>query len=81
MLAVSRLKRRENISVRIIGEGDFSTELSKMIAALRLQETVHFINYVYPLQQIPALISDCNLGLVPLEYVFGDQLRPATKTA
>ena len=67
VLAVSRLKRRENISVRIIGEGDFSTELSKMIAALRLQETVHFINYVYPLQQIPALISDCNLGLVPLE--------------
>ena len=67
VLAVSRLKRRENISVRIIGEGDFSTELSKMIAALRLQETVHFINYVYPLQEIPALISDCNLGLVPLE--------------
>ncbi len=67
VLAVSRLKRRENISVRIIGEGDFSTELSKMIAALGLHETVHFLNCVYPLPEIPLLISDCNLGLVPLE--------------
>ena len=67
VLAVSQLKRRENISVRIIGEGDFSTELSKMIAALGLHETVHFLNCAYPLPEIPLLISDCNLGLVPLE--------------
>ena len=65
VLAVSRLKRRENISVRIIGEGDFSTELSKMIAALRLQETVHLINYVYPLQQIPALYPTATLVWCP----------------
>src|SRR5262249_10920865 len=32
-----------------------------------LSTVVHFDNRMYPLSEIPALLADCNLGLVPLE--------------
>jgi len=67
MLALSKVKNRKKIFVRIIGEGDFSKELAEMIVSLGLADMVQFTNRVFPMHEIPGLISDCNVGLVPLE--------------
>lgn len=53
--------------VKIIGEGDFSEQLKDMITSLHLDNVVQFDNRLYPLHEIPALLADCHLGLVPLE--------------
>lgn len=65
--ALSKVKHRENISVKIIGEGDFSEEFKKLIASAELESFVHFDNRFYPMHDIPRIISDANVGLVPLE--------------
>lgn len=67
MIALSGVRNRDKISVKIIGEGDFSAQLKELIASLKLADMVQFDNRMYPLVQIPALLADCNLGLVPLE--------------
>ena len=67
MLALSRMRHQDRITVKIIGEGDFSEELKNLITSLNLSAIVQFDNRMYPLHQIPALLADCNLGLVPLE--------------
>jgi len=67
MLALSEVRNRGKVAVRIIGEGDFSTELVRMIDSLGLGDMVQFDRKIYPLREIPAELADCNLGLVPLE--------------
>jgi glycosyltransferase involved in cell wall biosynthesis len=67
MLALARMRHQDRITVRIIGEGDFSEQLKEMIASLCLGNIVHFENRMYPLHEIPQMLADCNLGLVPLE--------------
>ena len=67
MMALSKVQHRDKISVRIIGEGDFSQQLAEIIAELGLGDVVQFVNRFYPLDEIPKVIADCNLGLVPLE--------------
>jgi len=67
MLALAGMHHRDRITVRIIGEGDFSGQLEQLIDSLGLGDIVQFDNRMYPLHQIPALLADCNLGLVPLE--------------
>jgi glycosyltransferase involved in cell wall biosynthesis len=65
--ALSRVKHRAKMSVKIIGEGDFSDELNRLIAASKLEDFVRFDNRIYPMHDIPRIISDANIGLVPLE--------------
>jgi glycosyltransferase involved in cell wall biosynthesis len=67
VLALSQVKHRERIDVKIIGEGDFSEPLKQLIGSLCLQNVVHFDNRSYPVREIPQQLTDCNLGLVPLE--------------
>jgi glycosyltransferase involved in cell wall biosynthesis len=67
MLALANVQHRDCVSVKIIGEGDFSEQLKELIRTLNLSDIVHFDNRMYPLTQIPSLLADCNLGLVPLE--------------
>ena len=66
MLAFARMRHQDRITVRIIGEGDFSDGLKALITTLRLERVVQFDNRMYPLSQIPAMLAGCNLGLVPL---------------
>jgi glycosyltransferase involved in cell wall biosynthesis len=66
MEALARVRYRDRIRVRIIGEGDFSDKLTTMIATKRLDDMVEFRNHVYPLREIPGLLADCHVGLVPL---------------
>lgn len=67
MLALSKVRHRDRIHVRFIGEGDFADRLHAMIDSLGLRGTVEFMNRVYPLQEIPGILADSNLGLVPVE--------------
>jgi glycosyltransferase involved in cell wall biosynthesis len=66
MLALAGMRNQDRISVKIIGEGDFSEELQKLIYELKLNDIVQFDNRMYPLREIPSLLADRNLGLVPL---------------
>src|SRR5215831_7528010 len=67
MHALAGMQHQDRITVRIIGEGDFSKQLKELIGSLRLCNVVQFDNRMYPVREIPHLLSDCNLGLVPLE--------------
>jgi len=65
--ALSLVRNKDKMSVKIIGEGDFSDELKQLITAAGLEHVVHFDNRFYPMHDIPRIISDANVGLVPLE--------------
>ncbi|HEU5407946.1 MAG TPA: glycosyltransferase, partial [Nitrospira sp.] len=65
--AVSRVSRRARIRIRIIGEGDFSSTLSELIMKYGVGDSVEFVNQAYPLHEIPKMLSDCHVGLVPLD--------------
>jgi len=67
MQALARMRHRDRVAVRIIGEGDFSEPLRALIQSLDLASVVEFDNRMYPLSEMPARLSDCNLGLVPLQ--------------
>lgn len=68
--AVAQARNRERMHVRIIGEGDFGARLADLIRMYRVEDVVEFVNRVFPLHDIPNLISDCHVGVVPL--VIGD---------
>ncbi|MGE3808447.1 MAG: glycosyltransferase, partial [Gemmataceae bacterium] len=67
MHALARMQHRDRIAVKIIGEGDFSAGLKELIASLGLREVVEFDNRMYPVSDIPRMLADCDVGLVPLE--------------
>jgi glycosyltransferase involved in cell wall biosynthesis len=67
IIALSKIQRREKIRVKIIGEGDFSAPLQKLINDYKLEDIVDFDNRSYPVHEIPERISDCDVGVVPLE--------------
>lgn len=64
--ALVRMRHRNRIRVRIIGEGDYSAQLRRGIDELGLADIVEFDNRMYPLEQIPQRLADCHVGLVPL---------------
>jgi glycosyltransferase involved in cell wall biosynthesis len=67
MTALAQTRHKDRISVRIIGEGDFSQALRAMIQTLNLGQIVEFDNRSYPAHSIAEQFDDCNVGLVPLE--------------
>src|SRR6478672_11034809 len=67
IVALSRVEQRKRIRAKIIGEGDFSAELKRLIRDHALEEIIEFDNRSYPVYEIPRLIGDCNVGVVPLE--------------
>lgn len=65
--AVAQAKHKDKFQIRLIGEGDFSTELKRLIAEHNLENVIEFVNRVYPLHEIPTVLADCHVGLVPLD--------------
>lgn len=65
--AVSRVSQRARIHIRIIGEGDFSSILRELIVKYGVSDSVEFVNHAYPLHEIPKMLSDCHVGLIPLD--------------
>ena len=64
--AVSMVKQKEKIHVKIIGEGDYSQALHESIRSLHLEDVVEFDNHSYKVHSICEKIGLCNVGLVPL---------------
>jgi glycosyltransferase involved in cell wall biosynthesis len=67
MLALAGMRHKDRISLKIIGEGDFSATLRDMIESLDLAQIVEFDNHCYPAHSISERMNDCNAGIVPLE--------------
>jgi glycosyltransferase involved in cell wall biosynthesis len=67
MTALTQVHHQDRISVRIIGEGDFSEALKEMIRSMQLSHIVDFDNRSYPAHSISQRLEDCDVGLVPLE--------------
>lgn len=65
--AAVRVRHREKVLIRIIGEGDFSATVADLIRSNGVADIVEFINRVYPVREIPKILSDCHVGLVPLD--------------
>jgi glycosyltransferase involved in cell wall biosynthesis len=67
LAALSQVRHKERISVKVLGEGDYSAEFARRIASMGLQRTVEFVNRTVPVNDVPAMIADCNAGIAPLE--------------
>jgi glycosyltransferase involved in cell wall biosynthesis len=67
MRALAGIRHRDRITVKIIGDGDYSAQLKELIAALRLGDIVDFENRLHPVHTLPGILRDYNVGLVPLE--------------
>jgi len=65
--ALARMQHKDRITMTIIGEGDFSAQLKDLIGSLGLGNVVQFDNRMYPVEELPRRLANCNLGLVPLE--------------
>lgn len=65
--AVAQTRNREKINIRIIGEGDFSARLSGLILKHQVNDVIDFVNRAFPLHDLPKMLSDCHVGLVPLD--------------
>lgn len=70
--SIAKIKHKDNLYLKIIGEGDCQKSIKRLIRELMLESTIDFENTVYPLRQIPVLLTQFNLGLVPY------RLCPAT---
>jgi len=67
MNALNGLRHRDRITVKIIGEGDFSDTLKELTRSMNLESVVDFDNRSYPAHSISKQLQDCDVGLVPLE--------------
>jgi glycosyltransferase involved in cell wall biosynthesis len=65
--AVAQVRHGDKIQVRIIGEGDFSATLKDLIEKYGVGDTVTFDNHAYPVREIPKMLFDCHVGVVPLD--------------
>ena len=65
--SVAGLKRKDGLFLKIIGRGDGAAGLEKAISTHAIGPRVDFENRTYPLRQIPLIIRDYHLGIVPYE--------------
>jgi len=67
------------LELRIIGAGEERQSLMTLREALGLQHVVTFSNGFVPVEDIPTIISDADLGLVPLRVSSGTDIMLPTK--
>jgi glycosyltransferase involved in cell wall biosynthesis len=60
-------KKFNNLTLTIIGEGDYGETLKNLIAEYSLQDTVIFDNNFYPVVELPSILSFYNMGIVSYE--------------
>ena len=51
----------------IIGSGDYSTEITSIIKKLNLENRINFINESFPINKLPEILKEFNLGIVTYE--------------
>ena len=74
--AVSQVPKLE---FRIIGAGEEREKLIALRDELGLQQQVTFSDGVVPVERIPALIADADIGLIPLRISSGTDIMLPTK--
>ncbi|NPV10183.1 MAG: glycosyltransferase [Ignavibacteria bacterium] len=62
-----------NIELTIIGSGDYETYLKNLIKRNKLESYVNFINKNIPYEELPKVLSNFNLGLVPYELSYATE--------
>jgi glycosyltransferase involved in cell wall biosynthesis len=67
------------IELRIVGAGEERGRLIELRDELRLQEMVTFSDGFVPVEHIPAMIDDADVGLVPLRVSSGTDIMLPTK--
>lgn len=66
-----------NLTLRVIGKGDWMPALEDQVHRLGLQERVRLDNGLVPAEELPSIITDADLGVVPYrDDVFTDGLIP-----
>jgi glycosyltransferase involved in cell wall biosynthesis len=68
-----------SLELRIIGDGEERPVLVALRDKLGLQHRVTFSNGFVPVQDIPELIADADMGLVPLRATAGTDIMLPTK--
>lgn len=63
--AIARVRGRNRLAVRIVGDGEAAEDIQRAIGDLGLERTVVFENRTYPLGELPKLVGTHHLGLVP----------------
>lgn len=51
----------------IIGSGDYSNEITSIIKKLNLENRINFINESFPINKLPEILKEFNLGIVTYE--------------
>jgi glycosyltransferase involved in cell wall biosynthesis len=78
--AVARAREAvPNIEFRIIGAGEERGRLIELRDELSLQEVVTFSEGFVPVERIPAMIADADIGLIPLRINAGTDIMLPTK--
>lgn len=62
--SIANLKKNNQIYLKIIGEGDFEDNLKLLITNLNLQDIVEFENTMYPVNKLPEILQNYQIGLV-----------------
>jgi glycosyltransferase involved in cell wall biosynthesis len=63
--ALARVRRRERISLKIIGRGNAEVPLADHIRRLGLERLVDWEDTLYPVRALPEIIGSHHLGIVP----------------
>ena len=71
--------RAEKLKFRIIGDGDLAPLVKQIIKDLNLEDKVEFINKYIPVDQLPAMISQAQIGVVPNRRNAATQFILSTK--
>ncbi len=57
-----------NLEFMIIGGGDYQQELIELVNKLRLNDIVHISKSPIPITELPTVISQADVGIVPIYY-------------
>lgn len=60
----AQLPDKDRFYFKIIGEGDYSGQVKKIISDLKLEGIVDFDNNFYPVTQLPKMVAQYDVGLV-----------------
>ncbi len=78
-VALARTGLPGGVQLRIIGAGEERTALIALRDRLGMQQQVQFSDGFVPVERIPALLADADVGLVPLRVSAGTDIMLPTK--
>jgi glycosyltransferase involved in cell wall biosynthesis len=75
--ALSAVRQKDRVNLRIIGKGASTSSLRAAIAAAGLASLVELDDASYPVRELPGIVRDYHLGIVPYRPSFAtDHILP-----